>query len=136
MNDAHTARTHPGSITMNILVIEDDEMYADLVRLSLKRNGFESTIAGNAIEGMKLARELNPDAIVMDVALPQMDGLEAVARIREDAVLSEIPIVVATASGTSQTRYEARQAGADMFLEKPFPLTDLIAALRRVLDIE
>ena len=121
---------------MNILVIEDDEMYADLVRLSLKRNGFESTIAGNAIEGMKLARELNPDAIVMDVALPQMDGLEAVARIREDAVLSEIPIVVVTASGTSQTRYEARQAGADMFLEKPFPLTDLIAALRRVLDIE
>lgn len=117
---------------MHVLVIEDDTIYGELVRMALTRAGFEATVIPNAIDGIEVAREMLPAAIVMDIALPKMSGLQAITVIRNDPQLADTPIIVATASGTSQTRFEAQKSGADMFLEKPFAMSELIELLNQL----
>lgn len=117
---------------MEVLVIEDDEMYASLMQMALAREDIHTTIIGNAIDGIEMAASMQPDVIVMDVALPRMNGIEAVRRLRANPETAHIPIIVATASGTVQARHESAQVGADIFLEKPFTMRVLIDALRQL----
>lgn len=114
-----------------ILLIEDDEMYATLVRQALHQRGYEVTLAPTAMEGVILAEQLVPDIIITDIALPSVDGITAIQLIRQKSHLHDIPIIVATAIGAVELQRRAWDAGCDAFLIKPFKIERLIDLIRQ-----
>lgn len=102
-----------------VLVIEDNVPNMELAVDLLEVAGFEVLQATDAQEGIALAREEQPDVIVMDVGLPGMDGLEATAALKRDPATQHIPILVATSHAMKGDKEEAIAAGCDGFITKP-----------------
>jgi two-component system NtrC family response regulator len=129
MSDAAKADGRPS------VIICDDE---DLIRWSLSEHlsteGFDVALAGNGEECLKLAVETAPDAIVLDLKMPVMDGLTCLRKIREQGL--EIPVLVLTAFGGIETAIEATQLGAAAYLIKPFDLREVTLQLQRTLNSE
>lgn len=115
---------------LRVLVIEDDEMYASLIEMALKREGLQVSIAFDPEEGLAMAQGYPFEAIVLDVALPGMNGIEVLRILRTLPETADLPILVATASGTVATRQAAQNAGADAFFEKPFSFHDMANYIR------
>lgn len=116
-----------------VLIVEDN---ADVARLMGKRLGgkYSVSFAQNGEEALKIAREKLPDAIVTDLMMPQMDGLELTRRIRADELTSHIPIVIVTAKVTGSDRIEGIEAGADAYLTKPFSSDELLTRINKLLE--
>lgn len=112
----------------SLLLIEDEEIFARNVQRYLERYAWDVTLAGTAEEGLRRLAEVGPHVIVIDFQLPGMDGLAAIATMRERDPNARI--VMLTGQGNVQIAVEAMKAGAVDFLSKPVPLSDL----RRVLD--
>ena len=110
-----------------ILVVDDDQDIVRGTRLRLDIAGYETFAASNGEEGIASAMALNPDAILMDVRMPQMDGLTALARLRTRAETKDIPVVILSASVVD--RQAALDAGARFFLSKPYQGKKLLAAI-------
>ena len=113
-----------------LLIIEDD---ADLVRaleVYFSRAGYDVIAAANGLEGMQTLYSERPDIVVLDIAMPKMDGWEVCRRIRE---LSEVPIVMLTARVQEDERVKGLKLGADDYVVKPFSLKELEARLEAVL---
>ncbi len=102
-----------------ILIIEDNPINLELARELLELSGYEVIEADTAREGIRLARETRPDLILMDVGLPDMDGLAATRRIKADPALTEIPIVALSAHAMARDRELAMEAGCDGYVVKP-----------------
>jgi CheY-like chemotaxis protein len=100
-----------------ILICEDEPALRELVRASLD-SGYEFVEASDGYMALQLARELQPDAVVLDLMLPGLSGLDVLAELRGDPALADIPVLVITA--WSETREDLVAAGADDFLPKPF----------------
>lgn len=114
-----------------ILICEDEPALRELVRASLDGDyGFIE--ASDGYVALRLARELRPDAVVLDLMLPGLGGLEVLAELRADEELSSIPVLVITA--WSETRQDLIDAGADDFLPKPFDPDQLRVKLEQLLD--
>jgi two-component system, OmpR family, response regulator MprA len=113
---------------MRILVVDDDRAVRDSLRRSLQFNGYEVEVAADGAEALAKVPSARPDAIVMDVMMPRLDGLEATRALR--AAGNEIPILVLTARDTVGERVDGLDAGADDYLTKPFALEELLARLR------
>lgn len=113
---------------MRILVIEDDQLVADLMRQVLIDDGYDVDIAPIAEDGRRLALANNYDAIVLDLELPDRNGLALLQDLRREG--STTPIVVATAHDTTADVVRALDAGADDYLQKPFPNEVLAARVR------
>jgi DNA-binding response OmpR family regulator len=113
-----------------ILVVEDDHKTAHLVELYLQKDGYRVATASNGREGLELARRLNPDLAVLDVMLPEMDGLELCRRLRAE---SELPIIMLTARSTEDDKLLGLDIGADDYMTKPFSPRELVARVRAVL---
>ena len=113
---------------MRILVVDDDRAVRDSLRRSLQFNGYEVEVAADGAEALARVPIARPDAIVMDVMMPRLDGLEATRALR--AAGNEIPILVLTARDTVGERVDGLDAGADDYLTKPFALEELLARLR------
>jgi CheY-like chemotaxis protein len=118
-----------------VLVVEDyqdaREMYAEYLTFS----GFRVAEAANGIEALEKARELLPDIILMDLALPRMDGWEATRRLKSDARTRDIPVVALTGHALAGHADGARQAGCDAFVTKPCLPDALVAEIQRMLDL-
>jgi CheY-like chemotaxis protein len=114
-----------------ILYIEDTPENLLLVARVLLVEGFEVVGAASAREGIKLAQEINPDLILMDISLPEMDGLTATARMREIEVLSDVPILALTANVMQEDIEKARNAGCDGFIGKPIDVDKLPEQIRK-----
>jgi DNA-binding response OmpR family regulator len=113
-----------------ILVVEDEPQIATLVRDYLEHAGFAVLLAGDGGGALAVARTRRPDAIVLDLGLPVVDGLDVVRALRRD---SAVPIVVLTARGDEADRVAGLELGADDYVVKPFSPKELVARVRAVL---
>ena len=113
-----------------ILVVDDDAKTVELVKLYLNRDGYKVLTAYNGIEALRLARESRPDLIVLDLMLPELDGLQVCRTLREE---SDVPIIMLTAKTTEQDRLIGLDLGADDYVTKPFSPRELAARVRAVL---
>jgi two-component system response regulator MprA len=113
-----------------ILIIEDDEAILKVLRRVLSYEGYQVDTALDGVSGLTLAREGQPDLILLDWMLPGMDGLEVCQRLRNTATT---PILMLTAKDTIQDRVHGLDAGADDYLVKPFELDELLARVRALL---
>lgn len=117
-----------------LVVAADDEPDAlELVRLSFARAGFDVRTATNGADALRLAREEVPDACVLDVGMPGLDGFALTRRIREDPRAGAIPIVLLTAAARVTDEAEGLAAGADAYLTKPFSPTVLVDRVRTLI---
>jgi CheY-like chemotaxis protein len=114
-----------------ILICEDEAALRELVRASLD-SGYEFAEAGDGYVALQLARELRPDAIILDLMLPGMSGLEVLAEVRADEQLRDTPVLVITA--WSETHDDLVAAGADDYLPKPFDPDQLQAKLAKLVS--
>ena len=114
------------------ILIADDEMYSlRLLQMTLKKTGCELIVCKNGREAVDQARALSPDLIVMDVMMPVMDGLAALAELKGSDETAAIPVIMLTAKGQTLTRTEAKESGAEHFVTKPFSPTDLLEEVRK-----
>jgi DNA-binding response OmpR family regulator len=115
-----------------VLLIDDDEDVRHMTRVSLGFEGFDVAEASNGTEGIAAARADRPDAIVLDVMMPGLDGIDVLRALRADVDLAEVPVVILTAKAGSEQ--DGWNAGATAYLTKPFTGTALAGTLRRMLD--
>ncbi len=116
---------------MRILVVDDDRAVRDSLRRSLEFNGYVVETASDGAEALARVPHVNPDAIVMDVMMPKLDGLEATRALRNAG--NDVPILVLTARDAVSDRVDGLDAGADDYLSKPFALEELLARIRALL---
>jgi two-component system phosphate regulon response regulator OmpR len=117
-------------MTERMLLIEDDARLAGMVRDYLGESGFEVTIAETGAQGLALHRERGFDAVILDLMLPDIDGLEVCRALRTDG---QVPILMLTAKGDPMDRVVGLELGADDYLPKPFEPRELLARLRAIL---
>ncbi len=113
-----------------ILVVEDEPQIAALVRVYLEHAGFAVITAGDGAAALALERARRPDALVLDLGLPRVDGLDVIRAIRRD---SRVPILILSARGDETDRVSGLELGADDYVVKPFSPRDLVARVRAVL---
>lgn len=118
-------------MTYKILIVDDDPDLCKLLTLKLESKFFEVRIASNGLEGLQLAYEYQPDLIILDVMMPEMDGFEACRRLRE---LSNVPIIMLTAKSEEKDILHGFENGADDYLRKPFSRNELSARIMAVLN--
>lgn len=116
-----------------VLIVEDNARNMTLVRDVLGHAGYRTLEAGDGEQGVALARSHRPDLILMDIQLPGIDGVEALARLREDASTAAIPVVALTALAMKEDRERFLAAGFRGYLEKPLSVRELPAHVRALI---
>jgi DNA-binding response OmpR family regulator len=116
---------------MQILIVEDDERLATLIKRVLEEHAYISTIAYDGLMGLKLASQYDYDLIITDIVLPKMDGIEMCKAVR--SARPDVPIIMLTALGTTDDKVEGFDAGADDYLVKPFDFRELHVRIRALL---
>ena len=116
---------------MRILVVDDDRAVRESLRRSLQFNGYQVELAGDGQQALDAVTAQRPDAMVLDVMMPRLDGLEVCRRLRGTG--DDLPILVLTARDAVSDRVAGLDAGADDYLPKPFALEELLARLRALL---
>ena len=117
-----------------ILIIEDNDKNLKLVRDVLQVKGYATIEAGNAEDGIVLARERKPDLVLMDIQLPGMSGIDAIGVLRADPATAAIPVVAVTASVMPQDRNKITEAGFDAYIGKPINLKEFLDTVRTMLE--
>jgi len=115
---------------MKILYVEDNDDNVYMLKNRLTRAGFTIVIATNGVQGVAMAASEQPDLIIMDLTLPDMDGWEASRRIKADPATKHIPVVALTANAMAGDREKALAAGCDDFDTKPVELERLLGKIR------
>ncbi len=117
-----------------VLIVEDYEDAREMYAEYLKYSGFRVAEARNGLEAIEIAQKLLPDVILMDLALPGMDGWEATRRLKSDERTRRIPVIAVTGHALSGHSDTARKAGCDAFVSKPCLPDALVAEVRKMLD--
>ena len=115
---------------MKILVVDDEELLVKGIQFNLRSEGYEVISGCNGLEAVQLAQAEGPDLIVLDVMMPEMDGMTACAKIRE---FSNVPIILLTAKADAMDKLMGFDHGADDYLTKPFNILELKARIRALL---
>ena len=115
---------------MKILSVDDEELLVKGIRFNLQNDGYETITGKDGLEAVALAKEENPDLIILDVMMPNMDGLTACSRIRE---FSSVPIILLTAKSDDIDKLLGFDNGADDYITKPFNILELKARVRALL---
>ena len=115
---------------MKILVVDDEELLVKGIRFNLQNEGYEIITGSNGVEAVEKAKDSNPDLIILDVMMPEMDGMTACARIRE---FSNVPIILLTAKTDDMDKLMGFEHGADDYVTKPFNILELKARVRALL---
>jgi two-component system OmpR family response regulator len=116
---------------VRVLVVDDEPNLADLLSMALRYEGWEVRSAGDGLDAVRTAREFRPDAVVLDVMLPDIDGLEVLRRLRGEA--PGVPVLFLTAKDAVEDRIAGITAGGDDYVTKPFSLEEVVARLRGLL---
>jgi two-component system phosphate regulon response regulator PhoB len=119
--------------TKKVLVIEDEADILEVIEYNLKREGYKVTCASDGEDGFKLARDIAPDLILLDLMLPGLDGIEVCRRLKGDSVTDNVPIIMVTAKGEESDIVLGLGVGADDYVTKPFSPRELVARVRAVL---
>ena len=117
-----------------ILIVEDNDKNMKLARDVLQAKGYATLEAVNGEDGVRLARDHKPDMVLMDIQLPDINGVEAFKRIRANADTAKVPIVAFTASVTPMDRHRITDAGFDGFIGKPINLKEFLETVRKTLE--
>ncbi len=117
-----------------ILVVEDDRENMDLIRFMMERQGYLIFEADNGREGVEIARQEMPDLILMDLAMPEMDGWTAAKTLKTDPATQHIKIVVLSVRSLMEDRRKAAEAGVDAFVTKPMSMQHLAEVVEKYLD--
>jgi DNA-binding response OmpR family regulator len=112
----------------SILIVEDEERIASFVEKGLRANGFATTVAGDGAGGLALASTAGFDLMILDLGLPDMDGLTVLRRLRERG--SRLPVIILTAREGVRATVEGLEGGADDYVTKPFRFEELLARVR------
>ena len=113
---------------MQVLVVDDDQAVRDSLARSLQYSGYQIHTAADGVEAMAMLAAQRPDAVIMDVMMPRLDGLEATRMLRSAG--NDVPILILTARDAVGDRVDGLDAGADDYMVKPFALDELLARLR------
>jgi two-component system alkaline phosphatase synthesis response regulator PhoP len=116
--------------TYKILVVDDEPAVTDLLVYNLRKSGYEPLVAADGRAALRLARQANPDLILLDLMLPELDGLEVCRALRKT---SGVPIIMITARGEEIDRVVGLELGADDYMAKPFSVRELLARIKAVL---
>lgn len=116
---------------LRILAVDDEQMLTDLLAMALRMEGWEVRTAASGLEALQVARDFEPDALVLDVMMPDLDGMSVLRRLREAGNL--VPVVFLTAKDSVSDRIAGLTAGGDDYVTKPFSLEEVIARLRAVI---
>ncbi|MBN2143636.1 MAG: response regulator [Candidatus Aureabacteria bacterium] len=118
---------------MNIVLIDDDEQFVFIIKTRLESKGYHVCSGKTAHEGMRLSREEDPDIIILDIMLPDIDGFEVCSRLKEDPLTCDRPILMVSEKNTMRDRYSAAKVGAEDYLIKPFEFDDLIHKIENLI---
>jgi DNA-binding response OmpR family regulator len=116
--------------TGRVLVVEDDAEIADVLRRSLRQEGYEVKTSADGVEALDVATGFVPDLVVLDLGLPRLDGIEVCRRLRAEG---DVPILMLTARAETEDRVSGLDSGADDYLVKPFERQELLARIRALL---
>lgn len=116
-----------------ILIVEDEKDIVKMLDYNLKKEGFKTLSAHNGEDGLDMARKENPDLILLDLMLPEMDGMDVCKAIKNEAKTSHIPIIILTAKAQETDKIVGLELGADDYMTKPFSPRELIARIKAVL---
>jgi two-component system, OmpR family, response regulator RegX3 len=122
--------TPPPAQATRVVVVEDEQSISDPLRSALEREGYTVVVAANGATGLEAVRREEPDVVLLDLMLPDMDGRDVCRTIRAS---SRVPIIMLTARGLETDRVVGLELGADDYLVKPFGMAELIARIRAVL---
>jgi DNA-binding response OmpR family regulator len=115
-----------------ILAVDDDPSIHEAYNAGLKDEGYKIVSAYSGYQALEMAAKMNPDLVLLDIRMPEMDGLEVCRRIRASRILREIPVLLVTALGDRETRLKGFEAGADDLICKPFDLVELRMRVRSI----
>ncbi len=118
----------PDGGPVRVLVVDDEPTLAELLAMALRYEGWEVRSAGDGLSAVRTARDFRPDAVVLDVMLPDIDGLEVLRRLRGET--PDVPVLFLTAKDSVEDRITGLTAGGDDYVTKPFSLEEVVARLR------
>jgi len=128
MSAAPADLTRPDGSPLRVLVVDDEVNIAELISMALRYEGWQVSTAHNGTSAVNAAKDMGPDAVVLDMMLPDIDGLEVLRRMR--STMPEVPVVFLTARDAVEDRIAGLTAGGDDYVTKPFSLEELVARLR------
>ncbi len=114
----------------SVLIVEDDQDVVETVEWHLVKNGYQVARATSGLEALQRVARQRPDLVVLDLAIPDMDGFEVCGRLRADPATEFLPVLVLTASDTIESKCQAFDAGADDFVVKPFDVQELALRIK------
>ncbi|NWJ48598.1 MAG: response regulator [Chloroflexi bacterium] len=117
-----------------ILLIEDEKLLVENIVLFLQSEGYDVLTATNGADGLKMAQELQPDAIICDILLPKMDGFAILETLRQDKRFETTPFIILSAKAEKSSIKAGLELGADEYIIKPFSLDDLLKVLATHLE--
>ncbi|HSQ17239.1 MAG TPA: response regulator [Anaerolineales bacterium] len=119
-----------------ILIIEDDRDNSDLMRFMMERQGYEVLEAYDGREGLEMARAYLPPLVLLDLAMPEVDGWTVIRELKADPATCQIKIVVVTVRSLTEDRQKAMEAGCDAYITKPMSLLNLVDVVKKLLPQE
>ncbi|MEV4679588.1 response regulator transcription factor [Streptomyces kurssanovii] len=123
-----TEMLRPDGSPVRVLVVDDEAPLSELLSMALRYEGWEVRSAGDGAGAVRTVREFRPDAVVLDIMLPDMDGLAVLGRLRREA--PDVPVLFLTARDAVEDRIAGLTAGGDDYVTKPFSLEEVVARLR------
>ncbi len=115
-----------------VLLVEDEQDVAELIRYNLTKEGYDVVMTANGADALRLARERQPDVVLLDIMVPQLNGWEVCRRLKKDPELSTIPVIMVTGRVEEGDKVLGFEVGADDYVTKPFSPRELIARIRAV----
>lgn len=125
---APSALRRPDGHALRILVVDDEQMLTDLLSMALRMEGWEVRTAASGFEALQSARDFRPDAMVLDIMMPDLDGMSVLQRLRASG--DDVPVLFLTAKDAVSDRVAGLTAGGDDYVTKPFSLEEVVARLR------
>ena len=120
-------------MSARLLLVDDEPGLREAVQAYLEDSNFSVEVASNARDGWELLQQMNPDLVISDIMMPQVDGYQFLKQVREDPRYKALPVVFLTAKGMTGDRIQGYQAGCDAYLSKPFDPDELVAIVTNLL---
>ena len=118
---------------LTVLIVDDEEDLLSLLEYNLEQEGFEVVLARDGVEAIEQTRAQEPDLIILDIMMPKMDGIEVCEKLRKDAHLRTIPIMMLTARNEEEDKVEGLDVGADIYLGKPVSVSVIVSQAEALL---
>ena len=122
------ALTRPDGSPLRVLVVDDEQMLTDLLSMALRMEGWDVRTAASGLQALQETRDFAPDALVLDIMMPDLDGMAVLQRLRQSG--NDVPVLFLTAKDAVSDRVAGLTAGGDDYVTKPFSLEEVVARLR------